>query len=126
MIFASQPAKEPSHASDPGMVWDDSACPLCAGRHGTTLIEAQDPQSGAEGLWFAVVQCDSCGACFTNPRPDSTCMEQFYGADYAPHQKHHQRHQVERRRPFSLLRARPRVEKRPVAWHGQGRLLDFG
>jgi len=124
MQFAT-PQKPPEARSRPVLIWEETACPLCSGRHGTTLIEGQDPQGGSDGLWFAVVQCDSCGACFTNPRPDPASIAQFYAEDYAPHQKHHQPQSRRRFNPFRLLK-QPRVEKRPIPWHGQGRLLDFG
>src|SRR5262245_19487975 len=124
MLFAT-PARSPEESSRPVVAWEETPCPLCAGRNCTPLVEGQDPSAGAEGLWFAVVQCDSCGACYTNPRPDPASIVQFYSANYSPYQKHHQRRRGFRWNPLRLLK-QPRVEKRPIPWHGQGRLLDFG
>src|SRR5579863_3223194 len=125
MQFAS-PQKPVESQPRPVLIWEETSCPLCAGRHGTTLIEAQDHHAGDDGLWFAVVQCDSCGACFTNPRPDPASIAQFYPGDYAPHQKHHQPKNDRKRSPGWRFWKQPRVEKRPIPWHGKGRLLDFG
>jgi SAM-dependent methyltransferase len=122
MLFAT-PATPSEESTRPVIAWEDAPCPLCSGRHGTPLIEGQDHNGGTDGLWFAVVQCDSCGTCFTNPRPDPASICQFYPANYTPYQKHH-RH-GRRWNPLKLLK-KPRVEKRPIPWHGQGRLLDFG
>src|SRR5262249_6939226 len=61
---------------------------------------------------------------FTNPRPDAASIAQFYPEAYTPHHKQLGRIRT-RWNPMRLLK-RPRVEKRPIAWHGQGRLLDFG
>src|SRR6266481_3554560 len=123
MLIAGQPEKEP--AQETVIAWEESPCPLCRGPYWSSLLEAQDPHAGADGLWFVVVQCDSCGACFTNPRPDAVSIARFYPSHYAPHEKHHQPRQSSSWSPLRLLK-RPRVEKRPLAWHGQGRLLDFG
>jgi 2-polyprenyl-3-methyl-5-hydroxy-6-metoxy-1,4-benzoquinol methylase len=124
MPFAVQ-EKTPHEPARPLVTWDEVPCPLCAGRFGTTLIEAQDHLGGADGLWFAVVQCDSCGTCFTNPRPDPASIGQFYAGAYAPFEKQHRASRRGRFNPLRLLK-RPRVEKRPIPWHGRGRLLDFG
>ena len=109
----------------PQVAWDDAACPLCHGLHCSLLIEAQDSIAGSEGLWFAVVQCDSCGMCYTNPRPDAATIGQFYPPGYTPHEPRPQRKSPS---PWSKLKFwnRPRLEKRAIPWHGQGRLLDFG
>ena len=123
MLITPPPADQPAK---PIVNWEESPCPLCVGRNWTSLAEAQDPSGGPDGLWFVVVQCDSCGACFTNPRPDAGTIGQFYGGNYAPHQKHHAPPRAKRWNPLRLLAGKPRVEKRPIAWHGDGRLLDFG
>ena len=116
----------PEESSKPLVAWEDAACPLCLGRNSTPIIEAQDVNGGPDGLWFVVVQCDSCGTCFTNPRPDAASISQFYAGDYSPHQKHHRSPNSRSWHPLRFLKSKPRVEKRPVPWHGQGRLLDFG
>ena len=76
MLFAT-PARSPEESSRPVVAWEETPCPLCASRHCTPLVEGQDHSAGADGLWFAVVQCDSCGACYTNPRPDPASIVQF-------------------------------------------------
>jgi SAM-dependent methyltransferase len=121
------PAKAaPEEPFKPFVVWEDVPCPLCVGRNSTPVIEAQDVNGGAEGLWFVVVQCDSCGTCFTNPRPDLASIGQFYGSGYTPHQRHHRAPGRKHWNPLRFLKGKPRVEKRPIPWHGHGRLLDFG
>ncbi|HLW64030.1 MAG TPA: class I SAM-dependent methyltransferase [Gemmataceae bacterium] len=123
MIRAPQTAPM-AESPRPQVTWEDAACPLCHGRHWSPLIEAQDSIAGSEGLWFAVVQCDSCGMCYTNPRPDVATVSQFYPPHYSPHEaKPHRQRSV-----WSKLKFwnQPRVEKRPIPWHGQRRLLDFG
>src|SRR5262245_19627356 len=125
MIRAPQITSKPESSSRPQVSWDEAACPLCMSRHSSPLIEAQDCAAGSDGLWFAVVQCDACGMCFTNPRPDPASIGQFYPSDYSPHEPRPARNE---RSFWSSLRIwnRPRVEKRPIPWRGQGRLLDFG
>src|SRR5260370_13797565 len=118
------PRTEPQPASTrPQVTWEESPCPQCAGRHWTPLIEAQDHRDGDAGLWFAIVQCDSCGTCYTNPRPDAASIESFHGDNSSSQQKHHQPRTISRWNVFRWLN-RPRVEKPSIAWHGQGRLLD--
>src|SRR5205823_1209681 len=76
-------------------------------------------------LWFAVAQCQSCGLCFTNPRPSRQSITSFYPDSYRPHQTPDAR----RRRPRPVSPgswARPRNERLALPWHGEGRLLDFG
>jgi SAM-dependent methyltransferase len=116
----------PEELLKPFVVWEEVPCPMCAGRNSSPLIEAQDVNGGPDGLWFVIMQCDSCGTCFTNPRPDLASIGQFYGGNYTPHQKHHRTPGKKRWNPLRFLKGQPRVEKRPIRWHGQGRLLDFG
>lgn len=123
MLLATPPIE--SRDPEPTISWDDAPCPACANRHATTFFEAQDHLGGADGLWFALVQCDSCGTCYTNPRPDPASIGQFYPDSYSPHHKLVRPRGPRRWNPFRFLKP-PRVEKRPVPWHGQGRLLDFG
>src|SRR5262249_28240142 len=78
---------------------------------------------GGTGLVFAVVQCDECGLCYTNPRPVGQSLAQFYPDDYRPHQTHKRGFL---KKPGFWDRRRNRRRKPPIAWHGQGRLLDFG
>ena len=111
---------EPSPIGPESVRWEETACLLCGQRRWQTLVEAQDKQAGTE-LWFAVVQCLECGLCFTNPRPTSACLAHFYPPDYRPHQTKEEKATLPRR-----LLGRWRKSKPPLAWQGQGRLLDFG
>lgn len=105
--------------------WEECNCLLCGGNHYTPLVEAPDNMPGGKGLWFAVVQCQDCGLCFTNPRPSPRSIAQFYPPAYRPH-----RVPGRRRNTSSVQKPRerkwPRKERQPLPWHGQGRLLDFG
>ncbi len=109
----------PLHLPAKQVEWEEASCLLCGSRHSSTFLEAPDLTPGGSGLWFAVVQCSTCGLCFTNPRPTLDCMGQFYPEVYRPHRI---------RRP-GLHRGRPsrhRREREALPWHGEGRLLDFG
>jgi SAM-dependent methyltransferase len=66
--------------SSPGVAveWEEAGCLLCASRRWLPLVEAQDPAPVGPGLYFAVVQCQGCGLCFTNPRPSEASTAQFY------------------------------------------------
>jgi SAM-dependent methyltransferase len=114
-------------SSGPVVEWEEPDCLLCGGQRWTPLLEAPDRAPGGAGLWFAVVQCLDCGLCFTNPRPSEASIGQFYPATYAPHHlprrgKGAKAGGAPRLSPW----ARPRNVRRWLAWHGQGRLLDFG
>jgi 2-polyprenyl-3-methyl-5-hydroxy-6-metoxy-1,4-benzoquinol methylase len=106
----------------PRIAWEEPACPLCGGGHRAPLLEAPDPHGDGPGLWFAVVRCGDCGLCFTSPRPDRATIGQFYPTSYRPHR----RPRPARRSLLPALFRRPSVERQPLPWHGQGRLLDFG
>src|SRR5207302_5160945 len=104
--------------------WEECTCPLCDGPRWSIVVEAPDPTPGSAGLWFAVVQCQDCGLCFTNPRPNLRSIGQFYPEQYHPHHARARRTRWWRRLP--LLRNRRHKANQAIAWHGQGRLLDFG
>jgi SAM-dependent methyltransferase len=99
--------------------WEEPDCLLCGGRNWSPLVEAPDSTAGGTGLWFAVVQCQDCGLCFTNPRPDAESIGQFYPSVYRPHRTGNPRRRGWRRR-------RNRLEYQVLPWRGKGRLLDFG
>ncbi len=101
----------------PRVEWEEIVCPLCCGRRWKLLLEAPDPCGGELALWFAVVKCQDCDLCFTNPRPSARAIAAFYPADYRPHRKPGSR---------AVALGRRRAAVKGVAWHGQGRLLDFG
>ncbi len=111
--------------ADAPISWEEVPCPLCERRHGSILLQAPDPQPGGKGLWFAVVQCQECGLCFTNPRPRPESIRQFYPPAYQPHQPA----AVSRKRWFRRRRTLPgwlTRKHQPIPLQGQGRLLDFG
>jgi SAM-dependent methyltransferase len=116
----------PVASAGPVIEWEEPDCLLCGGRNWSPLVEAPDTTTGGTGLWFAVVQCQACGLCFTNPRPNTDTIGQFYPAVYRPHRTPHAR------KPKGWLPRwfgrtdQPRKERQILPWHGQGRLLDFG
>lgn len=110
----------------PEIEWEEVNCPLCDSARRQFLLEAPDAAAGAAGLWFAVVRCQDCDLCYTNPRPSPDAIGQFYPATYRPHQPAVPRR---RHRWFGRPPAQPRWLTRkhlPIAPHGQRRLLDFG
>jgi len=109
----------------PVVDWEEPRCLLCNSQEAALLVEAPDPLSGNGGLWFAVTQCQDCGLCYTNPRPSTLAIGQFYPAHYAPHHK-----PVNRGRrwrwPLSGRGRHKHLERLAPLRIGQGRLLDFG
>jgi len=104
--------------------WEEADCPLCASRAHQLLVEGSDAAAIGEGLCFAIVQCQECGLCFTNPRPSPATIGQFYppGA-YGPHRLPRS-HAGDRWLPgWRWARGK---ERHALPWHGEGRLLDFG
>src|ERR1700730_5809665 len=83
MSFFPRDAAAPADTAAPAIEWEEVSCLLCGGRHWSPLIEAPDNISPA-GLWFAVVQCQECGLCFTNPRPSDCSIGSFYPPPYLP------------------------------------------
>ncbi|MBI1830596.1 MAG: hypothetical protein HYR84_03990, partial [Planctomycetes bacterium] len=75
----------------PAIAWEETPCLLCGGGDHAPILEAADP-AGARRR-FLIVQCSSCGLCFTNPRPDSDSMPAFYPAEYRCHQVKERREQ---------------------------------
>jgi SAM-dependent methyltransferase len=93
---------------------EEPHCLLCGSSHRTLVVEAPDIQSG---LVFAVVCCQDCGLCYTNPRPSQQTIGQFYPTQYRPHRAG--------RKPGQRRKHIYR-EHQPLPLHGQGRLLDVG
>jgi SAM-dependent methyltransferase len=126
MSFFPRDLATPVASAGPVIEWEEPDCLLCGGRNWSSLIEAPDTTTGGTGLWFAVVQCQACGLCFTNPRPNSDTIGQFYPAVYRPHRTPRAR-PPKRGLPGWLGRKdQPRKERQILPWHGKGRLLDFG
>jgi 2-polyprenyl-3-methyl-5-hydroxy-6-metoxy-1,4-benzoquinol methylase len=116
MGFFARDLAGPVVETGPTVEWEEPDCLLCHGRQRAILVEAPDSAPEGTGLWFAVVQCQDCGLCFTSPRPSERTIGRFYPMTYGPHQPHRRRSH-----PAAARRGR-----HPVPWHGQGRLLDFG
>src|SRR5437867_1178146 len=122
MSFFPRDLSTPPAEAGPVIEWEEPDCLLCGGRHWSPLVEAPDAIPGGTGLWFAVVQCQDCGLCFTNPRPALHSMAQFYPDAYGPHYPPHRLQQASG--PLRRLRlwCRRFVERPVLPWHGQGRL----
>lgn len=114
--FVSNPLA-PAEPCLPAVEWEEANCPLCGCDGWSLVLEAPDRLPRTGGLWFAVVQCQNCGLCFTNPRPTPASIRQFYPADYRPHRSRESRSG----HGDWLFHTRwPIPPRRP------GRLLDFG
>jgi 2-polyprenyl-3-methyl-5-hydroxy-6-metoxy-1,4-benzoquinol methylase len=115
-----------AQASHPLVEWQESNCLLCGGGRSAVVVEATDVQAGATGLVFAVVQCQACGLCYTNPRPTQDAIGQFYPDRYRPHRAGRAEKRQRWWRRLPLAGKLPCQEHQPLPLHGQGRLLDFG
>lgn len=97
---------------------------------------------------FDAVRCDGCGLVYLNPRPAPEALARYYSEDYACY--HERRHREVRGADGLIMRcaygspaAQPGAAGRllaalvslartpeqagfGLAWHGEGRLLDFG
>lgn len=60
------------------------SCLLCGADNFETVIIASDPSTDIGGH-FRVVRCCRCELVFTNPRPTTQSIGQFYPDDYQPH-----------------------------------------
>lgn len=124
MRFSTHDLESPASSAKPLIEWEEADCPLCGSRRWKVLMQAPDCISGGSGLWFAVVRCQECGLCFTNPRPTLATMASFYPSGYHPHRVSHERSigksWLGRNRNWAAR------ERYVLSWHGQGRLLDFG
>jgi SAM-dependent methyltransferase len=124
MSFLGSDSAVPTTESRTVVEWEEPACLLCAGRNWSALVEAPDMTAGGSGLWFAVVQCQECGLCFTNPRPSAACIARFYPPGYRPHRPPEVGLAGRQRRSQRGLRS---PEERDIlSWRSPGRLLDFG
>jgi 2-polyprenyl-3-methyl-5-hydroxy-6-metoxy-1,4-benzoquinol methylase len=127
MSFLLREVPGPATSTEPTVEWEETPCLLCGGARWTPLVEAPDQGPGGSGLWFVVVQCHECGLCLTNPRPTAASIARFYPDIYPPHRAPNV--DAEKRRRFRVathFARRPRKHRRTLAWHGAGRLLDFG
>jgi 2-polyprenyl-3-methyl-5-hydroxy-6-metoxy-1,4-benzoquinol methylase len=113
-------------AAETEIEWEEANCLLCGGRRWSQVMEGPDTMPGSPGLWFAVVQCQECGLCFTNPRPSEGSIEHFYPAAYWPRRAPSPRERKGDPAWPGRRWQRLRQERRTVTWYGRGRLLDFG
>lgn len=61
-----------------------SSCPLCSGTKFSLFISCKDYTVSHET--FQIVQCESCGFKFTNPRPiEETIAKYYHSSDYISH-----------------------------------------
>ena len=59
-------------------------CPLCEGEQFNPFIESQD--FTVSGEFFNIVSCNQCGFLFTNPRPRTEELDQYYESEeYVSH-----------------------------------------
>lgn len=120
MSFLPRDQQCPTTLDRPTVEWEETICPLCSGPRWCMLVEAADPSPDSAGLRFAVVQCQDCGLCYTNPRPSESSILRFYSESYPPY------------RPSSHVKRRKRWlgglwrDGQLVPRFGKGRLLDFG
>jgi SAM-dependent methyltransferase len=126
MSFFPRDVAAPAAPVGPCVEWEEPNCLLCGSRNWSPLVEAPDYSPGGTGLWFAVVQCQECGLCFTNPRPNLRSIGQFYPASYPPHRPPRDRRRRHWWHPLTRWFRKPRRDRRVIPLHGQGRLLDFG
>ena len=130
MSVARDVGLSPAGSSGPAIEWETADCPLCGGRQWSKVLETPDVEAEGGGPLFAVVRCEACGLCFTNPRPGPASIGQFYPADYGPHQRMglspaRRRRAVRHARMPAFWRNRS-PNQRGIPLHGQGRVLDFG
>ena len=59
-------------------------CPACGSKASTKLFTSVDRLFHTPGFWN-VVHCDDCGLAFTNPRPSTATLGNYYPDDYGPY-----------------------------------------
>jgi 2-polyprenyl-3-methyl-5-hydroxy-6-metoxy-1,4-benzoquinol methylase len=125
MSFFARDLTAAAAVEGPVIQWEEPACLLCGGWNSAQLLEAPDSIHGGTGLWFAVVQCQECGLCYTSPRPNDHSIGQFYPDVYKPHRAAGRR--PARWRPYWFGSAEQGTEDYLLLpGRGQRRLLDFG
>lgn len=102
-----------------------SQCPVCSDSHFSPYLQPKDyTVSGKE---FQIVACKGCGFLFTNPRPDSSSIGQYYeSTDYISHHdeaKDFMSNLYTRVRNFTTQQKIQLIEKQIS---GKGSLLDVG
>src|SRR5262245_34153213 len=99
-----------------GIKWEESTCPLCENSSWRPVLEAADNDRPERDLRFAIVECSHCSLRFTNPRPTSDSIGQFYAADYEQYRQPPMRVTglTWRKRIARRLLGRARPEKREL------------
>jgi SAM-dependent methyltransferase len=127
MGFLAFPPAAAGRATDSRLEWEEVDCLLCGCTNWKLIVEAPDNLAVATSMHFAMVRCDDCGLCFTNPRPTVRAMERFYPPAYRPRRAPKPTDEIDDRDSPRLARWCPRGAERAILhWHGRRRLLDFG
>lgn len=125
MTFSPRSLSAVEEEQAPALEWEEVSCLLCGSGRRKPMLEGPDPAPDGRGLWFAVVQCQDCGLCYTNPRPNLSSMGQFYSRTYTPHQI--KLKPVRQAQWYKWQRWCGGLDyRKTLPVHGQGRLLDFG
>lgn len=102
------------------------ACPVCGETGFKLKLTVQDQSVSGES--FAIVQCESCGFQFTNPRPDAAHIGRYYESDdYVSHNSAAAGlvNQVYRVARFFTVRRKMALIKKLNGGRA-GRLVDYG
>jgi SAM-dependent methyltransferase len=126
MNLVPQDRRQSETDSGSRVEWEEPNCLLCGGDQWWPLVEAPDNAEGGSGLWFAVVQCQKCGLCFTNPRPTEATIGRFYLPTYKPHQTVQAARSGNWGGRIKHIVGWPASERKVLPVEGKGRLLDFG
>ena len=65
---------------------EETECPICDFKKTKEIFVGNDKLIKRKGK-FRVVQCNSCGLIYTNPRPTEDTISYFYPANYDPYQE---------------------------------------
>ena len=105
------------------ITWESVACPSCgsAREEGFLLVPAE-----RDATEYRLVRCRDCGLVYLNPRPDEKSLIHLYPQEYEPYRAPVPR-SSSRFRTISKHWFRPNSNSlTAVAFHGRGRLLDYG
>ncbi len=124
-------------------------CPGCGGKLSAVARQGRDWILN-EPITLTIVQCESCGLNYLNPRPRMDTIARYYTTAYPPYlSRGEEAREMRGLKGLALREAFGAPDKRPtgkqqtlaravlkikrgesfgfgVPWHGQGRLLDFG
>jgi len=64
---------------------EETRCPLCQHNKKKTIFVGRDRQCKKKGE-FRVVECETCGLLYTDPRPSQETIGYFYPLDYGPYE----------------------------------------